>query len=255
MEVHHHSHLASGETHTSRKKWTHYFWEFLMLFLAVFCGFLAEYKLEHMIEHQREKQYMQSFIYDLESDTTMLKLGFPLKDKRLEAIDSVFIFFEAYPDPRTVPGYVIRQMRRTLWDRHYRRNSTTIDQLKNAGGLRLIRKSVVRDSIADYDQQWQRADFWIERYKELQEKGKDCLHGIIDANSAMAEYIKQKGSPTSPFYPDSSVATIRNGSLNRYLNFLYDQKITTAQDKRAYEGIEQSAGSLIALIKKEYHLK
>jgi hypothetical protein len=30
------------EGHTSRKKWTHYFWEFLMLFLAVFCGFLAE---------------------------------------------------------------------------------------------------------------------------------------------------------------------------------------------------------------------
>ena len=38
MEVHHHS-------HTSRKKWMHYFWEFLMLFLAVFCGFLAEYQL------------------------------------------------------------------------------------------------------------------------------------------------------------------------------------------------------------------
>ena len=35
MEVHAH-------THTERKKWTHYLWEFLMLFLAVFCGFLAE---------------------------------------------------------------------------------------------------------------------------------------------------------------------------------------------------------------------
>jgi hypothetical protein len=55
MEVHHHSHLASGETHTSRKKWTHYFWEFLMLFLAVFCGFLAEYQLEHKIERDKEK--------------------------------------------------------------------------------------------------------------------------------------------------------------------------------------------------------
>ena len=30
MEVHAH-------THTERKKWTHYFWESLMLFLAVFC--------------------------------------------------------------------------------------------------------------------------------------------------------------------------------------------------------------------------
>jgi hypothetical protein len=49
MEVHHHPHLASGETHTAdpdrhrgRKKWTHYFWEFLMLFLAVTLGLLKK---------------------------------------------------------------------------------------------------------------------------------------------------------------------------------------------------------------------
>ena len=65
MEVHHHS-------HTSRKKWTHYFWEFLMLFLAVFCGFLAEYKLEHTIEHSREKQFITTLIEDLKSDTAQL---------------------------------------------------------------------------------------------------------------------------------------------------------------------------------------
>ena len=52
MEVHHHAHLASGETHTSRKKWTHYLWEFLMLFLAVFCGFLAENQREMMKRKQ-----------------------------------------------------------------------------------------------------------------------------------------------------------------------------------------------------------
>ena len=40
MEVHHHS-------HTARKNWTHYFWEFLMLFLAVFCRFIAENQREH----------------------------------------------------------------------------------------------------------------------------------------------------------------------------------------------------------------
>ena len=61
MEVHHHS-------HTQRKKWTHYFWEFLMLFLAVFCGFLAEYKLEHVIEQKREKQFIKSLIEDPDFD-------------------------------------------------------------------------------------------------------------------------------------------------------------------------------------------
>src|SRR5215470_11318945 len=62
MEVHHHS-------HTDKKKWTHYLWEFLMLFLAVFCGFLAENQREHMVESRREKQYMRSMIADLKADT------------------------------------------------------------------------------------------------------------------------------------------------------------------------------------------
>jgi len=65
MEVHAHS-------HTERKKWTHYLWEFLMLFLAVFCGFLAEYQLEHKIEKDREKQFIQTMVADLKSDTAQL---------------------------------------------------------------------------------------------------------------------------------------------------------------------------------------
>lgn len=56
MEVHHHP-IAIG-SHTARKKWTHYFWEFLMLFLAVFCGFLAEYQLKHKIEKDRESTHL-----------------------------------------------------------------------------------------------------------------------------------------------------------------------------------------------------
>ena len=49
MEVHHH-------THSARKRWTHYFWEFFMLFLAVFAGFMAENWREHMIEHKRARE-------------------------------------------------------------------------------------------------------------------------------------------------------------------------------------------------------
>jgi len=64
MEVHAH-------THTPRKKWTHNFWEFLMLFLAVFCGFLAEYQLEHKIEKDREEVYMKNMLADLRSDTAI----------------------------------------------------------------------------------------------------------------------------------------------------------------------------------------
>src|SRR6188474_3418072 len=65
MEVHHHA-------HTSRKKWTHYFWEFFMLFLAVTLGFFVENQREHYIEHKRAKQYAFLLIQDLSKDTSLL---------------------------------------------------------------------------------------------------------------------------------------------------------------------------------------
>src|SRR4026208_1873787 len=78
MEVHHHS-------HTARKKWTNYFWEFLMLFLAVFCGFLAENLREHRVERQRGVQYIQSFYQDLKTDTARFTILIKSYEKRSAA--------------------------------------------------------------------------------------------------------------------------------------------------------------------------
>ena len=82
MEVHHHS-------HTARKKWAHYFWEFLMLFLAVFCGVLAEYQLEHKIEKNREKKYIESMVDDLRRDTANFKFVVASGQQTLFAIDTL----------------------------------------------------------------------------------------------------------------------------------------------------------------------
>ncbi len=250
MEVHHHAH------HGGKKNWKSYFWEFLMLFLAVFCGFLAEYQLEHVIEHQREKQYMQSFLYDLSNDTTNLNLGFPRKDERLSAIDSVFLFFEMNPDVTKIPGAVYRQMQRTTWDRSYTRNSTTIDQLRNAGGMRLIRKKIVADSIAAYDLQWQRAEYWREGYIKKQEAGREYLFNITDVKELLPVFRNYKQLTSfSPAITDSLTISINRAKLNDYLNFLFIQKISTGQDKRGYQELGKSAEQLIELIKNEYHLE
>ena len=255
MEVHHHTHPDSHRDH-GKKNWKSYFWEFLMLFLAVFCGFLAEYQLEHTIENQREKKYIQSFIYDLQNDTANLNMGFPLKDERVEAIDSIFLFFEKNPDAAIIPGAVFRHMQRSIWDRHYRRNSTTIDQLKNAGGMRLIRKKNVADSIAAYDLQWIRAEFWREAYITNQEKGKYLLHKIFNANDLLLKYRNNSTGNSMPAnITDSMTIRIYPAALNEYLNFLYHQKNTIRQDKRGYQTLVKSAERLIDLIKKEYHLE
>ena len=142
MEVH-------GHTHTPRKKWTHYFWEFLMLFFAVFCGFLAEYQLEHMIEHQREKQYIRSLVNDIKSDIRQLEEIDKDWEEGLHAADTLLKFL-AEKDAYINSGPAFDLVYRATGFTDFVSNDGTIQQLKNSGGLRLLRKSKIADSIMAY---------------------------------------------------------------------------------------------------------
>jgi hypothetical protein len=143
MEVHAH-------THTPRKKWTHYFWEFVMLFLAVFCGFLAEYQLEHKIEKEREREYIHSLIDDLKSDTALIRQHIALNKFTIRLMDSL-IFFLNHPDLITSNGarvyYMARVAPRTVT---FASNNKTFEQLKHAGGFRLIRNNEASNKIMNY---------------------------------------------------------------------------------------------------------
>ena len=144
MEVHSH-------THTPRQKWSHYFWEFIMLFLAVFCGFLAENFREHQVEHQREKQYIRSLIQDIKTDTANINEWSAWYDKITASCDTVLEKFDSLQNnfsgsARVNFFYVLDGFPDFIY------TDRTMQQLKNAGGLRLIRKSVAVDSIIAYDQ-------------------------------------------------------------------------------------------------------
>ena len=144
MEVHHHA-------HTERKKWTHYFWEFLMLFLAVFCGFLAEYQLEHTIEHQREKEYIGSMIEDLGKDTANLSSvidNFLENENRLDKIMYGFDEGTKLVNIEWVKEFVLFAI---SGYKDFLYTDRTLQQLKNSGGLRLIRNRKAAMGIIGYD--------------------------------------------------------------------------------------------------------
>jgi hypothetical protein len=142
MEVHAH-------THTPRKKWTHYFWEFLMLFLAVFCGFLAENQREHMIEHQREKKYIASLVKDLELDIVSLRQAEDIRKKYANYYDSLIYLFKNYNDSSLTDIYFYARHAGRYTNFKY--HDGTIQQLKSGGSLRLIRNKNAVDSIIIYD--------------------------------------------------------------------------------------------------------
>ena len=140
MEVHAH-------THTERKKWTHYLWEFLMLFLAVFCGFLAEYQLEHKIEKDREVQYIRSLYEDLKENDKMFSQVLILQKIRIDRMDSMINMLNHPESIRGNEGLFARVSPRlqTLTV-----NTRTFEQLKNSGNFRLIRKIETSNRIMAY---------------------------------------------------------------------------------------------------------
>ncbi len=246
MEVHAHS-------HTSRKKWTHYFWEFIMLFLAVFCGFLAEYLLEHKIEKEKGKQFAISFREDLCKDTAIINDNIPYFKRIIAAGDSLTFMilhnqFSSKEDIKKMYKYNIPAMYGfglILTDR-------TSTQLKNAGGMRLITKKKVVEGIVNY---WSR----LETIKDME-----------DGLKTMRMQAREKSYSifNSKYYGDSSINGKRNvaddaalmtkdanqliefaNRLGHLKNLLRGSFMKTLKEQVAF------ADSLIQLIDKEYNLK
>jgi hypothetical protein len=249
MEVHHSHHLGH------KKKWNEYILEFVMLFLAVSMGFLAENIREHLVEKEREKQYMESFVVDLESDLNNIKEGMPRKEGRINAIDTVFRYFKQNPDVSVVPAIIVMKMKRCAWDRSFVRNSTTINQLKNSGGLRLIRNKLVADSIASYDWRWSRAEYYRETYIANQKEIFQMEEKTLNANDVIGYFINNDSISNINSSPVTGNVRIHREYLNPYLNLLARQYIITKSDKDAYQKMISMTTTLIGLIKKEYQLK
>ncbi len=144
MEVHHHGHVHE------QKKWKEYLFQFLMLFLAVFCGFLAEYQLEHVFENTREKQFMKSMVQDLEKDAILLENESKLVKLQYERLDSLTVMIYEGSLHRLHVRKMYELQRRYLCPLNLRLINRTELQLKNSGGMRLVRNTQVADSIINY---------------------------------------------------------------------------------------------------------
>ena len=242
MEVHQH-------THTPRKKWTHYFWEFLMLFLAVFCGFLAEYQLEHVIEHQREKQFMKSMVEDLEKDSLLLETEAKSVAQQHTGLDSLtgIIYTGNFDEPAVSKLYELQ--RRFLRPINMKLINRTELQLKNAGGMRLIRNRRVADSIINY---WGLTEFLYEQQDNINShriKSKDGSFTIFnnkyykdtdDFSHGIFTGVPQLMTKSDPLLSEFAN---RVSHMNNLLKFGYAKNV----EKQA-----KNARNLILLLKEEY---
>lgn len=145
MEVHHHA-------HTARKKWTHYLWEFIMLFLAVYSGFLAENIREHRIEHKREEKMMASFLLDLDKDSVIIC---KFQKRLTDHINGLNILMEALRKPLNTKNNIawlyITYMKYGMTMQNISFSENVVSQLKFGGGLRLIKEDSVVSGFNEYE--------------------------------------------------------------------------------------------------------
>lgn len=134
-----------------KKKWKEYILEFLMLFLAVFLGFLAENIRESSAERETEKQYMITMVEDLKSDTTRLTRLIASRKNRIIELDSLFALISS--DRYIKEGNKVYGLYYfPYWDvLRFFSSDRTMQQLKNSGNLRLVRKENVSNALIGYD--------------------------------------------------------------------------------------------------------
>ncbi|HEX6847468.1 MAG TPA: hypothetical protein VF144_10835 [Chitinophagaceae bacterium] len=246
MEVHHHA-------HTRREKWSHYFWEFFMLFLAVFFGMLAEYQLEHIIEHQREKKYIRSLIKDLEMDIGSLQNSYDNRVIQIAYLDSLHDLISTdYRNRMRDVYFYTRHINRHI---NFQYHDRTIQQLKNSGNLRLIRKQDAADSITVYDNERMRTSLvQLEGEIESRRHISFNLIGKIFDSYVWKQMTDTAGTIIRP--PGNPVfVTNDKALLNEFAYRVITLRGTLFFTNRSIRTTISSAAKLIEVLKKEYNIE
>ena len=245
MEVHSH-------TQTPRKKWTHYFWEFFMLFLAVTLGFFVENEREHYIEHSREKQYLLSLVNDLNEDVKILETHITSHATKGLQMDTLISLLKNKPKQEQY-NRVYYFGRIASRNNIFNYNNRTIDQMRNSGAFRLVRNQQISNLIMSYYGQIKLLEMLegIEQ-KEGEEYRKMAIR-IFDPEvfnsmvSAEDSIIMPLNNPPLRTYDPDLLTDIAG-----WVQYMKSSRTGLATEK---ENLKKIAAELIVLIKKYFHQK
>jgi len=249
MEVHNH-------THTARQKWTHYFWEFLMLFLAVSLGFYAENLREGILHKKEVKTHMSSMIADLQSDMILFDSVIDRNNYGAQMADSLIELLHS--GITNTPDIYFAARSVTANNGYCYTNSKSFDQMKSSGLLRYVKPKELLDSIGTYYSSFQ----WLANQTELMRLKLDAIHkgNVLLFDSYVFQQMMNVGLTSfggrrliigrplgHPNLLSADLKDINTVSLNYHY-----YSTTTKFYKRTAIDLGERAMRLIELIKKEY---
>jgi hypothetical protein len=255
MEVHAH-------THTERKKWTHYFWEFLMLFLAVTLGFFVENQREHYIEHQRAKIYAASMKVNLQVDTSELIQIVHRGTYATNYLDTFLLLLSTNDITKIPSGELYWYGLFGGYLRGFQSNDATFQQMKSSGSLRYFSNSTLEQHISNYDQLMRSMQMLTQVDQPVQLEVRKLRAKIFDfrynnvANTIVRRAVYEnfnQATIDSFIHTNPPLLTFDKTTINEYAELCRSrnlrQQLRNANDALAI------ATEIIAQLTKQYHLK
>jgi hypothetical protein len=242
MEVHHHPEVE-------KKGFKEYLLEGLMIFLAVTMGFFAETIREDISDNSKGKEYIRSYVHDLRADTASFSILKAFDDKKSDALNKLSSCYDTLQKDSKSSGCLVPLLVNSMSNRAFNFVDGTLEQLKNAGGFRLLKKAD-RDTIVAFDHEVRNyIDFQSTVFQQRQNILREVFVKLVDFKTAEKMRADSLTTFKTPVLFSSDKAL-----LNEFFNDLelYRRVIKTQDNKIA--GFKKRATDLIKHFDHKYNL-
>ena len=169
-------------------------------------------------------------------------------------LDSLIIFL-AKPDHNKYGNDIYYYARNVTRPQYFSPNDRTIQQLKNSGALRLIKKLSISDSIMYYDQQLRYLFTLNEDERSIRDNFRDLIGSVFDGkvfysqidSVDFANYNRPEGNPSLILQDEISI--------NKVISSAQYLKTVVRGVRVRQERIKKSAVQLLSFLQKEYDLE
>ncbi len=233
-----------------KKKFKDYFFDFFMLFLAVTLGFFVNNLSETRSDRQREKQYMISLVNDLIADTTQIGEIHSSIKNQITGIDSLLRVFENPGKRDFISNFYYFAVKYLNSATFFSGSDRTISQLKSSGGLRLIQKITVSDSIVNYYSS-------VENVKYNTEFCLKEFNKILDYEKEMMDfkYLRVYKIDSLPQIKDLELLVNEPVKISQFYNQVISYLSSLINYNILIKDLKLEAESLMNLVKESYNLK
>lgn len=237
------------------KNWKSYFLDFFMLFLAVSLGFFADNFRENISEKTQEKEYIISMIEDAKTDKVNIQKAIVLNTERVNHLDSLAADCIKYNQASSSHADLYRHFRYGIQHPSFISPiERTMQQLKNAGGMRLIRNKTAVDMIILYNDKAKQLAGQQLYYGRYQNESIDFATQLFDFGKFRSNVAPPKSTTIQEVNTHFRLINNDKNMLIQFSNIIFVYGGVTKYYTVLLEEMDEQASDLIETLEREYGL-